>query len=211
MKVPTPIRYLTEISNHIKEYFGDNSFILHEDKSSIVHVDIHVVRPSAERPFFTLLTSGMSDLNMKVPEGAEDFVLAEVCLCLPGAWPLAVDSFGWREPQFFWPIQLLLQAARYPHRHDTWLCWGHTIGDSEQPTPIDPQVDYTGVIFLEPLTFPDGAGTIETPDDRHINYLALIPLLPKEMAFEAGPEELAERLSEAGVSELLYQHRPSVI
>jgi Suppressor of fused protein (SUFU) len=143
MNVPTPICYPTEISHHLSEHFGDNSFVLHEDKSAIVHVDLHVVRPSVERPYFMLLTSGMSDLDMQVPAGAEDFALAEVCLCLPSDWPLAVDSFGGREPQFFWPIYVLMQAARYAHREKTWLCWGHSIGGSEQPKPIDPQVEHT--------------------------------------------------------------------
>lgn len=60
-------------------------------------------------PIFTLLTSGMDDLDMQVPPGLEDFALAELCLCLPDEWPLAINEFGWREPDFFWPIQILKQ------------------------------------------------------------------------------------------------------
>jgi hypothetical protein len=129
-KVP-PIRYLQDIKDHIKKHFGDDSFWLHEDRSSVVHVDVHVVRPSAERPFFTLTTSGMSDLDMEVPAGAEDWVLAEACLCLPKEWPLGVEDFGWREPQFFWPISLLHKVARYPTdtRHGS-------AGDTPQITEV---------------------------------------------------------------------------
>lgn len=53
MTLPMPVRYLEEISNHITTYFGD-SFVLPEGKSSIVHVDIHVVRPNSDRPYFHL-------------------------------------------------------------------------------------------------------------------------------------------------------------
>ncbi len=67
--VPTPIRYLPTITDHIKKYFGADFFVLHEKKSSTVHIDVHVVRPTATRPYFTLLTSGMSDLDMRVPMG----------------------------------------------------------------------------------------------------------------------------------------------
>ena len=85
-----PIRYLHDITDNIKKQFGEDFFVLHEDRPSVVRVDVHAVRSSVERAFFTLMTSGMSDLDMEVPEGAEDWVLAEACLCLPKEWPLAV-------------------------------------------------------------------------------------------------------------------------
>src|SRR5215472_12015574 len=133
--LPTPIRYLTEISGHIQKHFGTDSFVLHEEKSATVHVDLHVVPPNPDRPYFTLLTSGMSDLDMRVPPGLEEFALAEVCLCLPSDWPLSVNNFGWREPKYFWPLKILYQAVRYPHRQNTWFCRGHTVGSVEAPTP----------------------------------------------------------------------------
>ncbi len=211
--LPTPIRYLTEISNHIERHFGVNSFVLHEEKSTTVHVDVHVVPPDSDRPYFTLLTSGMSDLDMRVPPGLEEFALAEVCLCLPSDWPLSVNNFGWREPKYFWPLNILYQAARYPHRQNTWFCWGHTVGGTGAPTPIDSQVEFTGVLFLEPQTFPKGAERVETSDGRAINYLAVIPLHSNEMllARREGSETLAEKLFEGGISEVLHPDRRSVI
>lgn len=211
--LPTPARYLSEISNHVQNHFGSTSFVLHEEKSVTVHVDVHVVPPNADRPYFTLLTSGMSDLNMHVPEGLEEFELAEACLCLPSYWPLAIDTFEWREAKYFWPIKILHQTARYPHRQNTWLCWGHTVGGVEVPQPIDEQVEFTGVLFVAPQTFPDGASQVKTIDGRGINYLAAIPLLHREMLFarHEGSEELVERLFEAGVNELLQPDRQSVV
>jgi Suppressor of fused protein (SUFU) len=140
MNVPAPIRCLAEIADHIREYFGNDCFVLHEKESSTVHVGVHVVRPTSERPFFTLLPSGMSDLDMHVP-------------------------------------------------------------------------DYTGIIFLEPMSFPEGAECVETHDRRRINYLALIPLLRSELLFaiQEGSEALAEKLDKAEVCELISPQRPSVV
>jgi len=211
--VPTPIRYLPDITNHITKYFGADCFVLHERKSSTVHLDVHVVRPSPIRPYFTLLTSGMSDLDMCVPKGLEDLALAELCLCLPKEWPLAIDDFGWREPKYFWPIALLKQTAKYPHIHQTWFSWGHTIGNVERPEPLDSQVDFTGIMLLNPATFPEGANELATIDGRTVRYLALIPLLETEMSFNQkfGSDALEERLFEADITELLRAQRPSVI
>jgi len=212
-KVPTPIRYLPTITDHIERYFGTDFFVLDEKKSSVVHVDVHVVRPTPTRPYFTLLTSGMSDLDMRVPEGLEDLALAEVCLCLPKEWPLAMDDFGWREPRYFWPIAILQQAARYPHINQTWFSWGHTVGSVERPEPLHVETRFTGLILSTPATFPEGADTVETKDGRAIHYLALIPLLEQEMKFKQkfDSDTLVEKLKEADVTELLNPKRSSVV
>jgi hypothetical protein len=212
-KVPTPIRYLRTITDHIERYFGTDFFVLDEKKSSVVHVDVHVVRPTPTRPYFTLLTSGMSDLDMRVPEGLEDLALAEVCLCLPKEWPLAMDDFGWREPRYFWPIAILQQAARYPHINQTWFSWGHTVGSVERPEPLYVETRFTGLMLLNPATFPEGADTVETEDGRAIHYLALIPLLEQEMKFKQKFDSgtLEEKLKEADVTELLNPKRSSAV
>ncbi|HKN76843.1 MAG TPA: suppressor of fused domain protein [Candidatus Acidoferrum sp.] len=211
--MPTPIRYLDEIDAHITRRFGKNSFVLHEEKSSTVHVDIHVVMPSPDRPFYTLLTSGMSDLDMTVPEGAEGLALAEVCLCLPEYWPLNMTNFGWREPNYFWPIGILKQAARYPHVCQTWLGWGHSVPRTPAPDATPDEARFTGMLFVPPQTFAEGADEVATRDGRTIRYLALIPLLPPELAFKRtfGLEKLEEQLIRSEVTELLDPHRPSVV
>ena len=211
--VPTPIRYLPTITGHIEKYFGADFFVLHDEKSSTVHVDVHVVRPTPKRPFFTLLTSGMSDLDMRVPEGLEDLALAEVCLCLPKDWPLAMDNFGWREPRYFWPIAVLTQAANYKHRNQTWFSWGHTVGSVERPEPLHAETRFTGIMLVNPATFPEGADRVETKDGRTIHYLALIPLLEQEMKFKQkfDSDTLEEKLVEAEVTELLNPERLSVV
>jgi Suppressor of fused protein (SUFU) len=182
--VPTPIRYWSSITEHIKKHFGKDYFVLHEKKSSIVHIDVYVVRSNEDRPYFTLITSGMSDLDRHVPEGVDYPVLAEACLCLPADWPLAMDKQGWREPKYFWPISVLKQAAKYPHANQTWLAWGHTIGDIQHPEPLDAAADFTGVIFLPPATFPEAAEQLQTEEDsRTILFLGLVPLRPQELTF----------------------------
>jgi hypothetical protein len=211
--VPTPIRYLPTITDHIQKYFGADFFVLDEKKSSTVHVDVHVVRPTPARPYFTLLTSGMSDLDMRMPKGLEDLALAEVCLCLPNDWPLAIDDFRWREPRYFWPIAILKQAAKYPHINQTWFSWGHTVGSAEQPEPFCAETRFTGLMFIKPATFPEGADAVETKDGRTIHYLGLIPLLEPEMKFKHkfDSDTLEEKLIAADITELLNSERSSVV
>jgi Suppressor of fused protein (SUFU) len=88
---------------------------------------------------------------------------------------------------------------------------GHTVEDS---APIDFVGRFTGVILLNPRTFPEGVDRVTTDEDgRTIHFFAAIPLLPQEMQFaqKLGSDTLEERLNDAGVTEHLNPQRPSVV
>jgi len=150
---------------------------------------------------------------MHVPRGLSKLALAEVCLCLPGDWPIGQEDMQWATPEFFWPIKVLKQLARYPHLHETWVSEGHTIGSIERPEPLDPAERFVGLILLEPMTFPKGANQVLADSGREIRYLRIVPLLKEELAFkmENGSRALADLLKAVRVTELLNIHRPSVI
>jgi len=210
-KFQRPIRYLPTITDHIERYFGTDFFVLDEKKSSVVHVDVHVVRPTPIRPYFTLLTSGMSDLDMRVPEGLEDLALAEVCLCLPKEWPLAMDDFGWREPRYFWPIAILQQAARYPAHKSNVVLWGHTVGSVERPEPLHVETRFTGLMLANPATF-QKVRIRWRPGRPSYSLPRFDSTLEQEMKFKQKFDSatLVES-QEADVTELLNPKRSSVV
>ncbi|MEO1085403.1 MAG: suppressor of fused domain protein, partial [Acidobacteriota bacterium] len=65
--------HIERISDHIEEHIGPIASVLHELVSDQVHIDIHVVAPTPERDFYTLVTSGMSERAMAAPEQCADF------------------------------------------------------------------------------------------------------------------------------------------
>ncbi len=71
------------ISAHIEQHIGPVQSVFHEILSDLVHVDIHMVAPTAERNYYTLVTSGMSDRAMTPPESCEAHAYAELMICLP--------------------------------------------------------------------------------------------------------------------------------
>jgi hypothetical protein len=60
------------ITRHIGQYVGPPARVFHELISDLVHIDLHLVEPTAERDYCTLVTSGMSDRPMPAPQGSED-------------------------------------------------------------------------------------------------------------------------------------------
>jgi len=168
------------IDRHIARYFGPGETVWHELASDLVHIDVNVVEPRAARPFFTLVTSGMSDRPMTVPpEDRSSNQYAELMLCLPADWPLTAEAF--RDERAYWPIRLLKTVARLPHQYDTWIAAWHSIPNGDPAEPYASDTPFVGVLVTPMLQCEPAARTIMTDTGKDISLLALVPLHPAEM------------------------------
>ncbi|RXH57726.1 Ankyrin repeats containing protein [Granulicella sibirica] len=183
--------------------------MLHEESKLPNPVSLHVVMPSEARPYFIIVTSGMSNRPMNVPAGMDESARAECFLCLPADWPLSMINRGWREAEFAWPFFLLQECARFPFEHDTWLGYGHSV---PIPHALDLAGRFTGVSMLQPLLMPEDFIAIEAGDDEVIWLLPVFPCTPEEMILKRlrGYAALSEKFVSMGVTELLDPLRPSV-
>src|SRR6185503_5322337 len=50
------------------ELFGESDFVYHELLPLVPHVDVYRISPTDDRPFYTFVTGGMSDLPMNSPK-----------------------------------------------------------------------------------------------------------------------------------------------
>lgn len=130
------------ICAHFDKHVGPAETVLHEIISSRVHLDVHIVRPNAQWQHILLYTTGMSDLPMTVPEGAEEFRFAELAMVLPSNWPLSDAKF--KDERNYWPVRWLKTLARFPHDYDTWLSYGHTMPNGDPPEPLPITRSYAG-------------------------------------------------------------------
>jgi len=195
--------HIEAISAHIERHVGPVTMVFHEIVSTGVHVDIHQVGATAERPFHVLVTSGMSDLAMSVPEGAEEFRFAELFLTVPAEWSLTMEAF--KDEANYWPIRTLKVLARMPHEYDTWLSLGHTVGHGEPPTPYASGTDLCAALLLGPVSVPDEFGEFAMPDGRKVHFWQVFPLYREEL-------DLKVKRGTDALLELFTRHRtPDVI
>jgi hypothetical protein len=197
------------IEAHVERYFGKPTFVWHEIASDLVHLDVHVIEPTPERPWFTLFTTGMSDLPMTVPDGAGVSPYAELMICLPPDWPLAESSMS--NESSYWPVRLLKMVARLPHEYSTWIGAWHSVPNGDPAEPYAPGTPFTGVVVTPVLNCPPEARAITTGSGKEISLLALVPLHPAEMElkFTQGTDALIAALDRANASDVLDPARPS--
>jgi len=198
---------IAAISAHIERRVGKIAFVFHELESDALHIDVHYVPASRQRPFDLLVTSGMSELPMTTPEAAFECRYAElVALLRPGS---VLPS-----ERHSWPVRMLTDLARYPHRNRTWLGCGHTVGDAESPPrPYAPGTGLTAVLLRHSPMLPARFITMKGPDRRQISFLAVVPLYEQELRVKLrdGTGALLARLADRGISDIIDPHRQCAV
>ena len=197
-----------EVEQHLSKYGLVPETVFHEIVSDLMHLDVHFCRPTPERPYVTLFTTGMSDLPMTVPQGVETR-LAELMLCLPSDWPL--DEASSKQEIHYWPIRLLKQLARLPHEYQTWLGPGHTVPNGDPPKPYAQDTALCCALIAPPLSLPAEAQTFESSQGTCAIH-ALVPLHAAEMnlKLERGTDALLALLDKNRVTDLLVKERAPV-
>ena len=200
---------INRISNHIEKHLAPVATVFHEIVSELVHIDVHCIPASDDRPYITLITSGMSDRPMSPPPEAKQYSYAELMICLPPDWPIKQESF--RDENNYWPIRWLKRLARFPHEYDTWLFEGHTIPSGDPPEPFAENTQFCGWLLFPPLLVPDEFRELRVDSEKTIRFFAIFPLYEQEMEFKlsAGMDALIDRFAQHGVTELVDVTRPN--
>ncbi len=199
------------ISAHFEQHVGPIESVFHEIVSDMVHLDVHWIKPTFDRNWHVLFTTGMSDKPMTVPEDAGVSDYAELMICLPGDWPVGLDE---PREEDFWPISWMKFLARLPHEYETWLGIGHTVPNGDPGEPLGDNTQCIGSIMMAPIWFEDELQVVRLEDGREVNILAAIPLYKEEMDLKLrkGTEGLVEKFEAQGISpeELFDPRRKNV-
>ncbi|EEM18310.1 hypothetical protein bpmyx0001_8200 [Bacillus pseudomycoides DSM 12442] len=95
--------YHDEILEHVTKYFGTIQNTISEIvPGSRVSVNIHIIPPSMNNDFVTLVTTGMSDAPMDYSNEESEFKYAELLLKLPSSWIVGKDNMG--DQNYYWPV-----------------------------------------------------------------------------------------------------------
>ena len=198
------------ISDHIEKHVGKIESVFHEIISELVHIDVHWVKPTAKFPFHTLVTSGMSDKPMTVPEGLEDHKYAELCILLPEDWQIGGTNYATMEEAFkdenvYWPVRWLKTIARFPHGYDTWVGHGHTIPNGENADPFSENTKLGCMILFPSLSLGSEFFQLKINEQKTINFYCLYPLYREEMEFKLkkGSDALLDKFDKYHLSDIV--------
>ncbi len=181
--------------------FGPCETVSHEPLSSDLQIDVSIHPPTRERDFYTLVSSGMSDLRMNVPDEA-----------LGGAARAEVVLYVDEPAEEY--IRLVRTVASLPHQRGTWLGRGHAIANGEPPQPLFAGSELDTVLLLPSIVYPDDMLPERlTVGGEPVELLWIVPITAPELALvrESGVEALADLLDDCDHPVALDPRRPSYV
>ena len=185
------------VDSFIADMFGDYKNVFHEIASPDIHLDVCIVEPTEEDPFYKLVTMGAGAYRMHVPEkwGKYQLEYAEYVIYLPKDW-----NINSGEDEDYWPIRTLKDVARLPIWYETWLGFGHTTQSDEEGSPYASNTRFNSVV----LNFAEnrkGDIRLIMPSGKVVNFYEIIPLYPEELEFkmENDADALFEKFNEKGI------------
>lgn len=164
---------LNELEKYIEENIGTFDEVFHEIYSPDIHLDIAVIKPTEERPYYSLVTMGAGAHQMNVPHEFKEYQLerCELVIDLPQSWDIKNNEEKW-----YWPMRWLKIIARCPIEQKTWVGYGHTFGNGEC---FDDSVSFDTIALTSILDQP-----LEMSNGNIIHFYHLIPLYPEELAYK---------------------------
>ena len=189
--------YGVEVQARFHTLFPHRQWKLFSDVSGRpVPVDVEMLYPTVEEPFYLLHTMGMSAVPMHYPggtaaNGGESF--GELCMILPSDWPFDRRNDISLADAAAWPIWLLMELGRFPHVHQIWMSYGFVLPNTEKCEPFSPMTDLSGIVIVQ---FDGELGSMKMADGTVVELLMPILVYKEEMELcdEIGVDAVIEEI-----------------
>ena len=150
-------------------HFGEAIKVWHELIPLIPHVDVFTyIRQDQGRDFYTLITGGMSDLEMTLPVEAKG-----------AARRVELIFYCWEAKEEY--LKTIQWLAHFPHDFKTWIGPGHTLPTENIPAPLWGSPVLNMILFIPTILKSDATMSDElTLADEPVDFLWVVPLTTPE-------------------------------
>ncbi len=158
-----------------------------------------------------LMTNGLSDYQMPVPEKYADEAFKELYFCLPSYWDLPIDAKGFQEnndPNFTWVYPWITRLSKFLLNNNTWFGHGHTMPCGSEIKPLSANMKQNYFILTRPILLEQELEEIQLKGKK-VGFLAIIPLFPDEMDYKQGKgtQKFLRKLVGRNINENLDDYR----
>lgn len=186
-----------------------NSFLEHNiSAESFQHPEVSVpllkIKIEGKRPVTLIMTDGLSEKKMKLPEQSNEFDHVELYWALPEYWDLSDLS----NPNTNWIFHWLNKLVRHLLDKDVWFGHGHTF----KTQSLSPTMKQEYLMLMRPLMLNDVLSKLQEMR-KSVGFLSIVPLFKTEFDYkqQKGTSSLVTKMTERGVSEILDDYRESLL
>lgn len=190
--------FIQNREHHYQQFFGPiRPPLMHSTDTKPVHIDIYQFEPTSDRPYWTLITGGMSDKPQLVPL-ADDYrsPRAEILMHVSQPKP--------------WMFDVLKGLAEMPFEHDTHLHYWHTV---QNGMPMTAEPAALTAFFILPPYFEHPEFPRFSIGGNKVDFLWLIPMTEAERqyAVRKGGQALERVIEKARMPLVVDEGRQSFV
>lgn len=192
--------------NHLERSLGEFESIYKQITPTDPPIDI--LSFQGEK-FNALVTNGMRYLPMNVPEYLKGNAYAELVMFIDKSFDISDEGFLKEENS--WLLQSLRDLAMYPRMTNSYLGWGHAVGNGEERTPYYSGSDLCGMLIYPPVVQEDMKFYTFKEREKTTYIYNVMPLYTEEIDFilKHSGDAYFDRIRELGISQVIKKNRPN--
>ncbi len=193
---------------HLEKYLGQFEAIYKQMIPTNPPIDILYFKGEKAN---ALVTSGMRKLPMNIPSELKDYQNIELMMYVDKHFDLSTE--GLRQHENAWLIKLLADMAVYPSMTNSYLGWGHIVGNGMNMEPYDESVKYCGAIVYPSINEVDVNFSRYKENNVNVFIYNVMPLYKEELKFvqEQSGEQFVNLMASMGVSQIITPKRMNVV
>jgi hypothetical protein len=157
-----------------------------------------------------VMTNGLSNFKMPVPEKFADRSFNELYFCLPSYWEVDFNSPS------DWTYSWIQKLAKHVVTKNTWFGPGHTIPNGNPPQALSTTMKQNHFILFEPILLNEMLKPLTISEgelSKTIYFLSIVPIFNDELDYKMGKStfKFLQKFTAQGNSELLDDFRGSCL
>lgn len=195
---------MTIVEQEMINRFGEGRVIPYEAKTED-EVSLLMLELELQTPVTVIMTNGLAQKDMPVPEKYKDRKHCELYFCLPSYWE-------WEDienPNMNWVFSAIQRLAKHLRDNDTYYNAGHTFKANREGNPISSTMKQNHFILTDPILLEQQLAPIENED---IYFFAIVPIFEDEFDWKnaKGHFKFMRRFTGKNNSEKLDDFRESI-
>jgi hypothetical protein len=197
---------MTNFEKELIKRFGEH-FVRQIEVNS-TEMPLLLVTLNFDNQLRILITNGLSDFKMEVPEKVVGREFNEIYFCLPSYW----DVNDRENSNMNWIFDWIQRLAKHVVSKNTWFGHGHTIPCGNPFKALSSTMKQNHFFLSDTMLLTDELNPVEL-EDKTVYLLSIIPIFEEEMDYKQGKGtlKLSQRLMNHGITEKLDDYRGTVL
>lgn len=197
---------------NLKNRFGEEKIrtihAQHSENEALKNYPFLLIDVEMRSSVQLLMTNGLSEYRMPIPEKFAGKEHVELCFCLPSYWDL--DDI--ENQAVMWVYDVLFRLQQYVRKKETWFGLGHTFPFTSSLDPISATMKQKYFMLNEPVFMKEWLQVLSC-GEKSVHFLTVLPIFEDEFDYKMGKGtyKLQKKLAQQNVTELLDDYRSSVL